>query len=339
MARKSTTLGERENESESEQRTGRVPDSSALLSTLSAHAPLAVAFSGGVDSAVVLAAAVRTWGRTGTLAVVADSPALARDELYGARRTAAEIGAELVVVATDEWTVPGYRENSGDRCYFCKRTVLARVAEVAAERGFHGVATGTHRDDRRAAHRPGLRAAAELGVAEPLADAGLGKREVRAVAAAWGLSVAEKPGTPCLSSRVAVGVPVTRERLALVERAEELVRAEPAAGRVPVTDVRVRLLAADFRIELGPPAYDWLGGRPERAGALLRRVAAATRLGPGTVARYRSGAVSTGPGPAAGPGPGPGRGQCRTGRAGPLVPRPVGPRGDGASRAVVEGAS
>ncbi len=228
MTRKSTTLGE------SEQRTGHVPGAAALLSTLSAHTPLAVAFSGGVDSAVVLAAAVRTWGRMGTLAVIADSPALARDELHGARCTATESGAELVVVATDAWTVPGYRANSGDRCYFCKRTVLARAADVAAGRGFQGVATGTHHDDRRAAHRQGLRAAAELGVAEPLADAGLGKREVRAVAAAWGLSVAEKPGTPCLSSRVAVGVPVTRERLALVERAEELVRAELAAGRVPV---------------------------------------------------------------------------------------------------------
>ncbi|MFE6776701.1 TIGR00268 family protein [Streptomyces sp. NPDC057702] len=287
--RKSATLDQ------SGQQITSAPGPSAVLSVLAESDPLAVAFSGGVDSAVVLAGAVRAWGSARTLAVIADSPALARNELRDARRTAAEIGAPLVVVPTDEWTVAGYRENSGNRCYFCKRTVLARVADVAAAYGFHGVATGTHRDDRRAPHRPGLRAAAELGVAEPLAEAGLGKPEVRAVAAAWGLSVAEKPGTPCLASRVAVGVPVTRERLGLVERAEELVRAELARGRVPLTDVRVRLFATDFRVELGPPAYDWVTRQPERAAALSRRVAGATRRGPGAVAPYRVGAVSGGP--------------------------------------------
>lgn len=275
-------------------RTGCVPAPSALLAAVEKRGPLAVAFSGGVDSAVVLAAAVRTGA--GTLAVIADSPALARSELRGARETAAEIGAELLVVPTDEWTAPGYRENSGDRCYFCKRTVLSRVAEVAAERGFPVVATGTHRDDRRAAHRPGLRAAAELGIAEPLAEAGLGKEDVRAVATAWRLSVATKPGTPCLSSRVAVGVPVTRERLGTVERAEEWVRAELTARRVPVGALRVRLLTTGFRLELGPPAYDWLSQRPGQEAELLGGLARTTRLDAGSLARYRAGAVSTGPG-------------------------------------------
>ncbi|MER0245686.1 ATP-dependent sacrificial sulfur transferase LarE [Streptomyces sp. HSW2009] len=281
----------------SEQPIDQTAESYALLAAVNESGPLAVAFSGGVDSAVVLAAGVRVWGAARTLAVIADSPALARSELHGARRTAAEIGVELLEVATAEWSVPGYRENAGNRCYFCKHTVLSRVLEVATERGFGAVATGTHRDDRRAAHRPGLRAAAELGVVEPLAAAGLGKAEVRGVAVRWGLSVADKPGSPCLSSRVAVGVPVTPARLGRVERAEELVRATLTAHGVPVDALRVRVLATAFRIELGPTTHHWLDRHPRVQAEVLRAVAAATRLRDGSVAAYRAGAVATASGP------------------------------------------
>ncbi|MBB6421502.1 ATP-dependent sacrificial sulfur transferase LarE [Streptomyces sp. AK010] len=265
----------------------------ALLTAVRRLDSLVVAFSGGVDSTVVLAASVRALGPQRTLAATVDSPALARDELALVRRTTAELGVELAVLGTDELAVPGYRANRGDRCYFCKQTVLSRVAELAAERGFAHVATGTHVDDRRSPHRPGLRAAEELGVAEPLVTAGLGKADVRAVARAWGLSVADKPGSPCLASRVAVGVPVTRERLELIEQTESAVRTFLREHLVHARDVRVRLLSGGFRIEVDTEAHQWLEQHPPTASALLDRVARIARTGNGVVAEYRSGAVST----------------------------------------------
>ncbi len=263
----------------------------ALLDRLGRLDGLVVAFSGGVDSAVVLAAAVRALGTDAVLAAIADSPSLARAELAAARRVAGQIGAQLLVLATDEHIDPDYRANAGDRCYFCKRTVLAAVCGVAQRRGFAHVATGTHLDDRRAAHRPGLRAAAELGVCEPLAEVGATKETVRLLAAHWNLSVRDKPSTPCLASRIAVGIPVTVERLALVERAELAARRYLAEHRVAVRDLRVRLLGrAGFRVELDQDALDGFS-LPARQ-ALLARVAEVGLGGQGDVARYHSGSLS-----------------------------------------------
>ncbi len=263
----------------------------ALLDRLGRLDGLVVAFSGGVDSAVVLAAAVRALGTDAVLAAIADSPSLARAELAAARRVAGQIGAQLLVLATDEHVDPDYRANAGDRCYFCKRTVLAAVCGVAQRRGFAHVATGTHLDDRRAAHRPGLRAAAELGVREPLAEVGATKETVRLLAAHWNLSVRDKPSMPCLASRIAVGIPVTVERLALVERAELAGRRYLAEHRVAVRDLRVRLLGrAGFRVELDQDALDGVS-LPARQ-ALLARVAEVGLGGQGDVARYHSGSLS-----------------------------------------------
>ena len=263
----------------------------ALLDRLGRLDGLVVAFSGGVDSAVVLAAAVRALGTDAVLAAIADSPSLARAELAAGRRVAGQIGAQLLVLATDEHVDPDYRANAGDRCYFCKRTVLAAVCGVAQRRGFAHVATGTHLDDRRAAHRPGLRAAAELGVREPLAEVGATKETVRLLAAHWNLSVRDKPSTPCLASRIAVGIPVTVERLALVERAELAGRRYLAEHRVAVRDLRVRLLGDEgFRVELDQAALDAVSVQT-RAG-LLARIADAGVCGKGNLARYHSGSLS-----------------------------------------------
>jgi pyridinium-3,5-biscarboxylic acid mononucleotide sulfurtransferase len=273
-------------------------DAASLLAEVGRLGSVMVAYSGGVDSAVVLAAAVRALGPERAVAAIADSPALARGELELARRTAKELGAELAELATDELSVPGYRANAGDRCYFCKHTVLSRVTALARARGFGHVATGTHLDDRRAAHRPGLRAARELEVVEPLADAGLTKSAVRAVAREWGLSVAEKPGMPCLASRIAVGIPVSRERLGLVERAESAVRAFLARGGLDVRDIRVRLLPGGFRVELDDPGYREVAARPGMVEGLLGSAAGVGPLGEGSLAPYRPGAVSTAAGSA-----------------------------------------
>lgn len=267
------------------------PSARALLDRMRALHTVVVAFSGGVDSAVVLSAAVRALGPDAVLAAIADSPSLARDELTGARRLADRIGVELAELRTDELADPGYRANVGDRCYFCKRTVLDAVGELARRRGFGQVATGTHLDDRRAAHRPGLRAAAELGVHEPLAEVGATKEMVRRLAAFWELPVRDKPSTPCLASRIAVGVPVSIGRLALVERAELAARSYLTGRRVPVRDLRVRLLGEEgFRVELDAAALDQVGDtdRP----VLLTRVAEAGLRGRGELAPYHSGSLS-----------------------------------------------
>jgi uncharacterized protein len=263
----------------------------ALLDRLGRLGGVVVAFSGGVDSAVVLAGAIRALGSSAVLAAIADSPSLARAELATAHRVAGQIGAELVVLRTDEHTDPNYRANAGDRCYFCKRTVLAAVRNLAQRRGIAHVATGTHVDDRRAAHRPGLRAAAQLGVCEPLAEIGATKQVVRLLAAHWNLTVRDKPSSPCLASRIAVGVSVTVESLALVERAELAARGYLTECRVPVRDLRVRLLGpAGFRVELDQAALDGICAQ-DRAG-LLARVALAGVGGTGDIVPYHSGAVS-----------------------------------------------
>ena len=259
-----------------------------LLARLRSLDSVAVAFSGGVDSTLVLAAALQALPANRVLAVIADSPSLARNELLEARQIAADLGAELVEVQVAELDDPGYRENAGNRCYFCKRTVLSAVSELALQRGIAHVATGTHADDHRALHRPGLRAARELHVIEPLADAGLGKGEIRMLAAAWSLPVADKPAMPCLASRIAVGVPVSIGRLGMVERAEIAVRARLAGAGVQPRDLRVRLLGNGFRVELDPSAREALEASPGLSAEVLTEMKDLGLTGAGRIATYRS---------------------------------------------------
>jgi pyridinium-3,5-biscarboxylic acid mononucleotide sulfurtransferase len=259
-----------------------------LLASVQSLDSVAVAFSGGVDSTLVLAAALRALPANRVLAVIADSPSLARTELIEARQVAADLGAELVEVRVAELDDPGYRENAGNRCYFCKRTVLSAVSELAVQRGIAHVATGTHADDHRALHRPGLRAARELHVIEPLADAGLGKQEIRLLATAWSLPVADKPAMPCLASRIAVGVPVSIGRLGMVERAEIAVRARLAGAGVQPRDLRVRLLGNGFRIELDPSAHAELEASPGLTAEVLTEMNDLGLTGAGRIATYRS---------------------------------------------------
>jgi uncharacterized protein len=259
-----------------------------LLARLRSLDSVAVAFSGGVDSTLVLAAALQALPANRVLAVIADSPSLARSELIEARQVAADLGAELVEVRVAELEDPGYRENAGNRCYFCKRTVLSAVSELAVQRGIAHVATGTHADDHRAVHRPGLRAALELLVVEPLADAGLGKREIRMLAEAWSLPVADKPATPCLASRIAVGVPVSIGRLGMVERAEIAVRARLDGADVQPRDLRVRLLGNGFRVELDPSAHAALEASPGLTAEVLTELNGLGLAGAGQIGTYRA---------------------------------------------------
>ena len=209
-----------------------------------------VAFSGGADSAFLLAAAVRALGTENVVAATAVSASLPMAELDAAARFAADLGVRHVFPATDELSREGYRANAGDRCYFCKAELLDVVGPLAAELGVGHVATGTNADDARAGFRPGIAAAAERAAVTPLLDAGLTKEQVRAASRAWGLATWDKPGAACLSSRVAFGLEITPARLARVERAEAAVRAALSDQAIAAPDVRVRDLGDRARLEV-----------------------------------------------------------------------------------------
>ena len=210
-----------------------------------------VAFSGGADSAFLLAAAVRALGPARVVAATAVSPSLAAAELPAAGAYAQGLGVRHLVPGTDELARPGYAANGADRCFHCKATLLDTLRPLAGELGLAHVATGTNADDAVAGFRPGIRAAAERGAVTPLLAAGLSKADVREASRRWGLVTADKPALACLASRIAYGVQVTPSRLARVDRAETALRA-----RLPgVVDLWVRDLGGGAaRVELDPPA-------------------------------------------------------------------------------------
>ena len=194
----------------------------ALENQLKHLGRLAVAYSGGVDSAFLAYAAYQVLGK-GMLALLADSPSLARSQYEDARRFAAEQQIPLRVVQTDELDNPEYARNSGDRCFHCKDELFTVLDRIRADEGFAAVAYGKNTDDERD-FRPGQRAAELHHVVAPLAEAGLSKAEVRELARSAGLRVWDKPASACLASRIEYGRPVTREALQAVERAEEALR-------------------------------------------------------------------------------------------------------------------
>jgi pyridinium-3,5-biscarboxylic acid mononucleotide sulfurtransferase len=214
-----------------------------LLHLLTECGTCAVAFSGGVDSAVVVRAARIALGDN-AIAVTGTSDALADGELEDARKLAKQIGIRHVVVPTEEFANPDYVANQWDRCYHCKTELYSQLGRLKERLGVNVVVNGANADDL-GDYRPGMRAADEHGVRSPLAECGFTKEEVRELAAAWDLPVADKPATPCLSSRVAYGLEVTPERLARIDGAEQFLRA------LGFHELRVRLHADDLaRIEV-----------------------------------------------------------------------------------------
>jgi uncharacterized protein len=183
---------------------------------------LMVAYSGGVDSAFLAATAHRVLGAR-MLAVLADSPSLARRDMEQAGVFARSLGMPLRVVATEELERPEYARNDANRCFYCKDEMFRNLEVLGGKLGFAHIAYGMNADDTRD-YRPGQRAAEQHAVLAPLAEAGLAKIEVRALAKAAGYSLWDRPAAPCLASRVEYGRAVTREVLEQVERAEESLR-------------------------------------------------------------------------------------------------------------------
>jgi pyridinium-3,5-biscarboxylic acid mononucleotide sulfurtransferase len=209
-----------------------------------------VAFSGGVDSSLLLALAVEALGNR-AVAFTALSPAVAPDELDGARAVARQLGARHIEKTSAELEDPRYAANPVNRCYFCKTELYTLAAAEAEALGLHAVVSGTNADEL-VDYRPGLQAASELQVVQPLAEAGLTKDEIRALSREIGLSTWDKPQQPCLSSRIPYGTEVTPERLA------QLAHSEMALRKLGLREFRVRYHGEIARIEAGEGDFDRL---------------------------------------------------------------------------------
>ncbi|WP_079138873.1 ATP-dependent sacrificial sulfur transferase LarE [Actinacidiphila rubida] len=235
---------------------GRLENLHAQLAALDS---LVVAFSGGADSTLVLAAAARALGPDRVLAATGDSASLSDRERRAVRTIAHDLGVRHAFVTTRELESDGYRRNARSRCWFCKTELLQKLGEFATEEGMDAIATGTNADDLLDPFRPGVKAAAALGALTPLADAGLTKAQVRAASRSWGLPTWSKPASPCLSSRIAYGLTITRERLSRVERAEEALRTALREAGIVSGDLRVRDLGNRALIQVTPSAVRDLG--------------------------------------------------------------------------------
>ncbi|WP_353081924.1 ATP-dependent sacrificial sulfur transferase LarE [Tessaracoccus lapidicaptus] len=235
----------------------------------SATPRVGVAYSGGVDSAVLGALVARAVGAERTVLLLGVSPSLARRERRLAHRQADQLGLQVVEVATRELANPAYSANPVDRCYHCKDELFTRLdTDVVEALELTVIAYGENADDAVRPDRPGSRAAREHRVLHPLAAAGATKADVRAIAAHLGLASSAKPAAPCLASRIPHGQDVTAEKLAAIDAAEDAVL---AAG---FTDCRVRHHGDSARIEVPTGEFGLLADRT-RAAELVAAVRAA----------------------------------------------------------------
>jgi uncharacterized protein len=225
---------------------------------------VAVAYSGGVDSTLLLRVAQEVLGDR-VLAVTADSATTPARERAAAVRLARDLGAAHLAVPTQEMELPEFVKNPLNKCYICKKARFTLLVALARERGFAWVADGGNLDDR-ADFRPGLQAVAELGIRSPLAEAGLGKAEIRLLSRKLKLPTWNQPAYACLASRIPYHEEITAAKLGQIDAAEELIR-----SRWPALQVRVRHYGDTARIEVEPGSIGKLAAksvRPELVRAI-----------------------------------------------------------------------
>ncbi len=237
-----------------------------LVAELQSYESVIVAFSAGVDSAVVAKAAAVALGER-AIAATGVSQSLAAGELEDAKRVAIEIGIRHEVIETDEFNKTAYTQNASDRCFHCKTELYSQIGPLAASLDIATVVNGTNVDDL-GDYRPGLEAASHFQVRSPLIECGFDKQVVRRLATHWQLSVHDKPATPCLSSRIAYGEEVTPARLQMIDRAEQFLR---GLDMPELRELRVRYHTGDLaRIEVPAAAIEALS-RPALRGQIDRR--------------------------------------------------------------------
>lgn len=226
-----------------------------------------VAFSGGVDSGLLLKAACNAAAGRGTdvHAVTVMTRLHPRSDLAAAKKVSQETGAIHHVLEIDELDEAGISYNPVDRCYRCKKSIFHKIAVLAEELGIRRILEGTNEDDLHE-YRPGLKALTELGILSPLAQCGITKREVRELAAHYGVSVAERPSSPCLATRFPYGTHITYDRLRMIEEGEALIR------KMGFYNVRLRLHGGIARIEVDAEDIPELARRREEATGQLRHL-------------------------------------------------------------------
>lgn len=236
-----------------------------LIEWLEAQDSLLLGFSGGVDSAYLACVSIDAVGPARFLAVIGRSASYPAEQWQTARDVAARAGIEVLEVDTHEMEDPRYVANPTNRCYFCKSELWSVLERVRADRGIATIIDGTNADDL-SDHRPGTKAAAEHGIRSPLAELGFTKGEIRELSRARGIPTWSQPSSPCLSSRLPYGTPVTVRRLSAVERAERALRDLGVAG-----NLRVRHHGDTGRVEMDLSELErW--NRHGRAAALCDAV-------------------------------------------------------------------
>ena len=239
-----------------------------LIEWLEAHESLLLGFSGGVDSAYLACVAIEAVGAERFLAVIGRSASYPAAQWQAARDVASRAGITVLEVDTHEMEDPRYVANPTNRCYFCKTELWSVLERVRAERGIATIIDGTNADDL-SDHRPGKKAAAENAVRSPLAELGFTKAEIRELSRVRGIPTWSQPSSPCLSSRLPYGTPVTTVRLAAVARAEHALRGLGVSG-----NLRVRHHGSEGRVEMDlAELARW--SEPARAAQLVAAVRAA----------------------------------------------------------------